>query len=114
MNAVIIEDEQLIAKELQHKLNEVAPDVKINGILPSLKVAYKWFLEHEEPDVIFADIQLGDGVIFELFDRYGLKCPVIFTTAYDEFAIRAFKVNGVDYLLKPVDINELKIAIGKC
>jgi DNA-binding LytR/AlgR family response regulator len=114
MNAVIIEDENLIAKELQHKIAEVAPDVKVTGVLPSLKTSYKWFLENAEPDLLFADIQLSDGVSFEIFERYDLKCPVIFTTAYDEYAIRAFKVNGVDYLLKPIDRDDLKKAIDKC
>src|SRR4030095_10259574 len=114
MNAVIIEDENLIAKELQYKIGEVAPDVKVTGVLPSLKTSYKWFLENAEPDLLFADIQLSDGVSFEIFERYDLKCPVIFTTAYDEYAIRAFKVNGVDYLLKPIDDEELKKAIDKC
>ena len=71
-------------------------------------------MENAEPDLIFADIQLSDGVSFEIFERYELKCPVIFTTAYDEYAIRAFKVNGVDYLLKPVDIDDFKRAIDKC
>ena len=114
MNALIIEDETLIAKELQHKIAEVAADVKIEGILPSIKTAYKWFMENAEPDLLFADIQLSDGTSFEIFERYQLSCPVIFTTAYDEYAIRAFKVNGVDYLLKPVDSNDLKKAIDKC
>jgi DNA-binding LytR/AlgR family response regulator len=114
MNAVIIEDENLIAKELQHKIAEVAPDVKVSGVLPSLKTSYKWFMENAEPDLLFADIQLCDGVSFEIFERYDLKCPVIFTTAYDEYAIRAFKVNGVDYLLKPIDKDDLKKAIDKC
>jgi DNA-binding LytR/AlgR family response regulator len=114
MNAVIIEDENLIAKELQYKIAEVAPDVKVTSVLPSLKTSYKWFLEHPEPDLLFADIQLSDGVSFEIFERYDLKCPVIFTTAYDEYAIRAFKVNGVDYLLKPIDKDDLKKAIDKC
>ena len=114
MNAVIIEDENLIAKELQNKIAEVAPDVKISHVLPSLKTSYKWFLENSEPDLLFADIQLSDGVSFEIFERYDLKCPVVFTTAYDEYAIRAFKVNGVDYLLKPIDKDELRKAIDKC
>lgn len=114
MNAVIIEDENLIAKELQYKISQVAPDVNVMHILPSLKTANKWFMENKEPDLMFADVQLGDGVIFELFSRYELGCPVIFTTAYDEFAIRAFKVNGVDYLLKPIDKDELKRAVDKC
>jgi DNA-binding LytR/AlgR family response regulator len=114
MNAVIIEDENLIAKQLQHKIAEVAPDVKIIEVLPSVKTSKKWFLENAEPDLLFADIQLGDGTSFEIFERFELKCPVIFTTAYDEYAIRAFKVNGADYLLKPIDSADLKKAIDKC
>lgn len=113
MNALIIEDESLIAKELQHKIEMVAPDVKVMHVLPSVKTSYKWFLENAEPDLLFADIQLSDGVSFEIFERYQLKCPVIFTTAYDEYAIKAFKVNGIDYLLKPVDTEELKKAVDK-
>jgi len=113
MNAVIIEDENLIARELQHKIASIAPDVKITEVLPSVKTARKWFMENAEPDLVFADIQLSDGVSFEIFDRYELKCPVIFTTAYDEYAIKAFKVNGIDYLLKPIDNDDLKNAIDK-
>ncbi|MGC4101307.1 LytR/AlgR family response regulator transcription factor [Ferruginibacter sp.] len=113
MNAVIIEDETLIAKELQYKIATVAPDVKIVYVLPSIKTAYKWFMENAEPDLLFADIQLSDGVSFEIFERYKFKCPVIFTTAYDEYAIKAFKVNGIDYLLKPIDEENLKTAIDK-
>ena len=114
MKAVIIEDEEIIAKVLQAKIAKVATDVKVLDILPSLKTARKWFAENPEPDVLFMDIQLSDGVSFDLFNHYDLKCPVIFTTAYDEYAIRAFKVNGVDYLLKPVDEDDLKKAIDKC
>jgi DNA-binding LytR/AlgR family response regulator len=113
MNAVIIEDENLIAKELQFNIAQIAPEVKIVHVLPSVKTALKWFMENAEPDLIFADIQLSDGVSFEIFDRYRFKCPVIFTTAYDEYAIRAFKVNGIDYLLKPIDEDLLKVAIEK-
>ncbi|MBK8700744.1 MAG: response regulator transcription factor [Saprospiraceae bacterium] len=113
MKAIIIEDEQLIAKELQFKIAEADADVSIIQILPSLKSANKWFLENPEPDLIFADIQLSDGISFEIFKRFDLKCPVIFTTAYDEYAIQAFKVNGIDYLLKPVDSDELSRAISK-
>lgn len=114
MKAVIIEDEHLVARELKNKIASVAPDIAIAETLPSLKTARKWFMKNAEPDLIFADIQLSDGVSFEIFERYELKCPVIFTTAYDEYAVRAFKVNGVDYLLKPVDTDELKRAIDKC
>jgi DNA-binding LytR/AlgR family response regulator len=114
MKAIIIEDEILIAQELQNKIRSVSNDVDIIETLPSLKTARKWFMANAEPDLIFMDIQLSDGVSFELFDTYQLSCPIVFTTAYDEYAIRAFKVNGVDYLLKPIDEEELKRAIDKC
>jgi DNA-binding LytR/AlgR family response regulator len=114
MKAVIIEDEEIIAKVLENKIHKVAPDVEVIHILPSLKTARKWFGENAEPDIMFMDIQLSDGVSFDIFNDFSLKCPVIFTTAYDEFAIRAFRVNGVDYLLKPVKEAELTAAIDKC
>src|SRR5438034_7317639 len=114
MKAVIIEDENLIAQELRNKIENVSDDVDIIEVLPSLKTARRWFMSNAEPDLIFMDIQLSDGVSFELFDTYQLSCPVVFTTAYDEYAVRAFKENGVDYLLKPVDDDELKKAIDKC
>jgi len=114
MKAIIIEDENLIARELKSKIASVAADVVIIETLPSVKTANRWLMENAEPDLILADIQLSDGVSFEIFERYELKCPIIFTTAYDEYAIRAFKVNGIDYLLKPVDVNELEKAIDKC
>ncbi|MEP7319430.1 MAG: response regulator, partial [Panacibacter sp.] len=107
MKAVIIEDENLVARELHSKILRVAEDIDIAEILPSLKTARKWFMQNAEPDILFMDIQLSDGVSFELFEYFNLSCPVIFTTAYDEYAIRAFKVNGVDYLLKPVDETDL-------
>src|SRR3954468_13744040 len=113
MKALIIEDEFLIAKELQNKIEDISDDINIVEVLPSLKTAKKWFMQNAEPDLIFMDIQLCDGASFELFDIYKLSCPVIFTTAYDEYALRAFKVNGIDYLLKPVDEEELKKAIDK-
>lgn len=114
MKAVIIEDENLIARELQNKIGLVAEDIEVIEILHSLKTAKKWFLNNSEPDILFVDIQLSDGISFELFESYNLSCPIIFTTAYDEYAIRAFKVNGVDYLLKPIDQDDLKSAIDKC
>ncbi|MBL7809692.1 MAG: response regulator transcription factor, partial [Saprospiraceae bacterium] len=113
MNAIIIEDELLIAKELQYKISQVAPDINILCHLPSIKTARKWFMSNAEPDLIFMDIQLGDGISFELFEQYTLQCPVIFTTAYDDYAIRAFKVNGFDYLLKPIDEDTLRKTIDR-
>lgn len=114
MKALIIEDEELIAQELKAKIREVASNVDVVEVIPSLKVARKWFMNNKEPDLLFMDVQLSDGVSFKLFDEFKLNCPVIFTTAYDEYAIKAFKVNGVDYLLKPVENEELRKAIGKC
>lgn len=114
MKAVIIEDENLIARELQYKIAQVAPDVQVIDHLTSLKTARKWLMNHAEPDLMFMDIQLGDGMSFELFEQYTLQCPVIFTTAYDEYAIRAFRVNGFDYLLKPVDEADLRRSIDRC
>ncbi len=114
MKAVIIEDEDIIARVLQGKIKNVDPAIDVVEIIPSLKVAKKWFLNNAEPDLLFMDIQLSDGVSFELLEHFKLSCPIVFTTAYDEYAIRAFKVNGVDYLLKPVDEEELARAIDKC
>lgn len=114
MKAVIIEDENLIAVDLKQKIAAVANDVEIIEHLDSLESATTWLSTHEQPDLFFMDIQLGDGVSFELFEHTKIKCPVVFTTAYDEYAIQALKVNGTDYLLKPVDTEELKKAIDKC
>jgi DNA-binding LytR/AlgR family response regulator len=113
IKAVIIEDEEIIARVLQNKIRKVAPEIQVVDVLPSLKVARKWFINNAEPDILFMDIQLSDGVSFELLEQYKLSCPIIFTTAYDEYAIRAFKVNGVDYLLKPIDEEDLHTAIHK-
>jgi len=113
MKAVIIEDESLIAEEMKATIAEVAPEVEVLQILPSLKAARKWFMQHAEPDLLFMDIKLSDGLSFELFSQFDLKCPVIFCTAYEEYAIRAFKVNSIDYLLKPVQEEELLNAINK-
>ncbi|MEZ4927946.1 MAG: LytTR family DNA-binding domain-containing protein [Saprospiraceae bacterium] len=113
IKAVIVEDEALIARELESKLSAIADDLKIIQVLPSLKTAKKWFLQNAEPDLLFMDIQLSDGVSFEIFEHFKLSCPVIFTTAYDDYAIRAFKVNGIDYLMKPIDMEELRLALDR-
>lgn len=114
MKAVIIEDEAIIAEELVSKIKAAAPDVEVVKILRGVEDANTWLAANREPDLFFMDIQLGDGVSFEIFERHRLQSPVIFTTAYDDYAIRAFKVNGVDYLLKPIDDEELKYAVDKC
>jgi DNA-binding LytR/AlgR family response regulator len=113
MTALIIEDEQLIAEEMKSMIEAVAPDVVLLGVMPSIKSARKWFQANPVPDVLFMDIKLSDGLSFELFEQVQINCPVIFCTAYEEYAIRAFKVNGVDYLLKPVQEEDLQKAIGK-
>ena len=113
MTAVIIEDERVVAEELVSKIGQVANDITILSTLSSLETAKQWFLENDEPDILFMDIQLSDGVSFELFEEVQLRCLVVFTTAYDEYAVRAFKVNGIDYLLKPIEEEELKKAIDK-
>ncbi|MBK7220472.1 MAG: response regulator transcription factor [Saprospiraceae bacterium] len=114
MKSVIVEDEEMIANQLVGKIKKVAPDIEIVTILSSLKKARKWFSENSEPDLLFMDIQLSDGVSLDIFNDFPLKCPVVFTTAYDEYALRAFKANGIDYILKPVKDEELKAAINKC
>ena len=113
MKALIIEDEKLIARELVAKLAEAAPDVEVLDCVTSVKTSTRWLMENGTPDFIFADIQLSDGISFDIFERFQLQCPIIFTTAYDEYALRAFKVNGVDYLLKPLDTTDLTNAVEK-
>lgn len=113
MKIVIIEDEALIAEELQQQLHELAPDLEVVATLSSLKQSVRWLQQHPMPDAFFMDIQLSDGVIFDLFDKFDISCPVIFTTAYSEYAIRAFKVNSIDYLLKPIDRDALAHAIAQ-
>ncbi len=113
MKAVIIEDEPLVAKNLRTLLNQVDAGIEVLCVLNSVQSAEAWFLENPEPDVLFCDIQLSDGVSFDLFKRVEVACPIIFTTAYDEYALRAFKLNSLDYLLKPIDREELEAALAK-
>ncbi len=113
MNIVLLEDEPLVARNLEQLLNVVAPDASIIATLAGVTQAKKWFIEHTAPDLIISDIRLSDGLSFEIFDAIPLACPIIFTTAFDEYAIRAFKLNSIDYLLKPVDEEELQHAIQK-
>jgi len=113
MKAVIIEDERLVAEEMKSAIQQVAPHVDVICVLPSLKQARTWLDNNALPDFFFMDIKLADGISFELFDTHKITVPVIFCTAYEEYAVRAFKVSGVDYLLKPVQEEELAIAIEK-
>jgi len=113
MNVIIIEDESLIAKNLQRLLDEIDPAMKVLAVLDSVASAVNWLNTHPHPDLLFADIQLSDGVSFDIFNQVKVDKPVIFTTAYNDYAIRAFKVNSVDYLLKPIDKEYLEAAIQK-
>lgn len=113
MKVLIIEDELLAAKDLTNLLLRLDPHIQIMETLSSVRDARKWFDENSPPDLILSDIQLSDGNSFEIFEPLHLHCPIIFTTAYDEYAIRAFKLNSIDYLLKPIDIEELESAFLK-
>lgn len=113
MKVVIVEDERLASKRLEQMLKLVEPGIEILQILESVDESVNWFSQNPKPDLIFMDIQLDDGISFEIFDTVKLDAPVIFTTAYNEYAIRAFKVNSVDYLMKPIEQEALETAIRK-
>ncbi|MCK3683995.1 LytTR family DNA-binding domain-containing protein [Maribellus sp. YY47] len=113
MNVVIVEDERLAAERLADILQAVDQQIKVLKVLESVEEAVNWFSSHSSPDLVFMDIQLEDGISFEIFDEVKIEAPVIFTTAFDEYAIRAFKVNSVDYLLKPINREELAGALLK-
>ncbi len=113
MNVLIIEDEPQAAERLGTVLRELDPSLNILSKLDSVRKAVQWFKANPAPELIFMDIQLADGLSFEIFDQVEVKAPVIFTTAYDAYALRAFKVNSIDYILKPVDKEELHGALKK-
>jgi DNA-binding LytR/AlgR family response regulator len=113
MNILIIEDEPLVAISLAKVVQELEPAATLQGPLAGVKEAREWLATHSQPDLILADIQLSDGISFDIFPGSNIDCPVIFTTAYNEYAIRAFKVNSIDYLLKPVDKKDLQTALHK-
>jgi len=111
MNIIIIEDEKPAARLLQRKVEKLG--LHVNTMLHSVEEALTWFHNNQHPDLIFLDIQLSDGLSFEIFEQIDIKSAVIFTTAYDEYALRAFKLNSIDYLLKPIDEDDLEVAISK-
>lgn len=113
MTLLIIEDEPLVAKDLQKNIQQIDNSITIMATLSSVESARKWLSENKAPDLILSDIQLSDGISFEIFEPLQLTCPIIFTTAFDNYAIRAFKLNSIDYLLKPIDANELQAALNK-
>ncbi|MFV0304603.1 MAG: LytR/AlgR family response regulator transcription factor [Moheibacter sp.] len=111
MNLIIIEDEKPAARYLTRLLQKQGMEPR--AVLHSVKEATAWLLSYPEPDLIFLDIQLGDGISFEIFEKVQPKSSIIFTTAYDEYAIKAFKFNSIDYLLKPINEADLQKAIDK-
>lgn len=113
MKVLIIEDEAPAARRLAQLIKECKPNAEILEQVDSVEGAVEWFNNNPVPDLAFMDIQLADGLSFEIFETVQVKCPVIFTTAYDDYAIKAFKVNSIDYLLKPIDKNELSQAFNK-
>lgn len=113
MKAVIIEDEFVAAQTLQRLLESVDSNIEILTVLQSIEDSVKWFSQNPVPDLVFADIHLADGYSFSIFDQVTIECPIIFTTAYDEYAVKAFEVNSIDYLLKPINKKDLERALAK-
>ena len=113
IKVLIIEDEQPAASRLQKLLAEVAADFEVIHRCDSIEASVQYFRSGGSPDLIFLDIQLGDGLSFEIFNQVEIQSPVIFTTAYDEYALRAFELNSIDYLLKPIRLENLEKSIAK-
>ncbi len=111
MNIIIIEDEKPSARRLGRMLEEI--NMGAQAMLHSVVESVEWFQNNKHPDLILLDIQLSDGLSFEIFEQVEVKSAIIFTTAYDEYALKAFKLNSIDYLLKPIDDDELRVAIKK-
>jgi len=111
MTTLIIEDEKPAARLLQRKLEKL--NIAVEIMLHSVEESIDWFTNNEHPDLIFLDIQLSDGLSFEIFEKIDIKSAIIFTTAYDEYALKAFKLNSIDYLLKPIDEDDLDVAVTK-
>lgn len=110
---LIIEDEEIAAKRLIQLVKKLIPDSQIEGPLESVEQSVQYLSTNPAPDLLFLDIQLADGISFNIFQKVTVLSPVIFTTAYDEYAIKAFELNSIDYLLKPIDEAKLKASIGK-
>ena len=113
MKVLIIEDESRAANHLERLLNLVSPGMHVSGRLESVRDAVRYLAKNRQPDLIFSDIQLADGLSFEIYRQVDVSCPIIFTTAYDQYAIEAFQTNGIDYLLKPIGEERLRHAIEK-
>lgn len=110
---LIIEDELPSGQYLTQLIQKILPKAQVLDILESVELAINWLTNNPLPDLIFLDVQLGDGICFEIFEEVSIGCPVIFTTAHDEYALRAFKLNSIDYLLKPIRPESLQFALDK-
>jgi two-component system, LytTR family, response regulator LytT len=113
MQVLIIEDEMLLAKRLQKMLFSIEPGFQVAGITQGVGESVQWIQQNPAPDLVFMDVELADGQSFDIFKHVEFDVPIIFTTAYNEFAVKAFKLNSIDYLLKPINENELQHAINK-
>src|SRR5215210_6246364 len=113
INILIIEDEEPAANRLKKMVTELEPDTNVLENIVSVSSGISWLQQNPSPDLIFSDIQLSDGLSFEIFKNVEVQCPVIFITAYDQYAIDAFKVNSIDYLLKPIKKEDLETALHK-
>lgn len=113
MKALIIEDEYPAAERLEKLIKKIDPQIEITGVIESVEAAKHWFQSNEQADLIFSDIQLSDGLSFQIFEAFPAHSPIIFITSYDEYAIKAFRVKSIDYLLKPIKIAELEEAINR-
>ncbi|MEZ0608015.1 LytR/AlgR family response regulator transcription factor [Fibrella sp. WM1] len=113
MNVLIIEDEDLAVRKLRKLVADVDPSLQVMGVTASIEDSVNWLNEHAPPDLIFMDIELADGQSFEIFEQIDIRSRVIFTTSYDEYALQAFKVNSIDYLLKPIQREDLERSLRK-
>jgi len=113
MQLLIIEDEARAANQLQRMLKSCDFEYELLGVIDTVEDAVEWFQKNPTPDLVFMDIQLADGLSFEIFQKTTVDAPIIFTTAFDQYAVQAFKVNSVDYLLKPIQQNDLDHALAK-
>ena len=113
MKILIVEDEPLAAAQLAAHISALQPEAQILAVCDTIRATVEWVQKNEAPDLAFFDIQLGDGLSFEIFEQVKFTQPVIFTTAFDNYAIQAFKVNSIDYLLKPIERTELEKALNK-
>jgi len=113
MRVLIVEDEKAAVRRLNTLFDEIGGDIKIVGVTDTVKNTVKWFQENNHPDLAFFDIRLADGISFEVFELVEVLCPVVFTTAYDQYALKAFEVNSIDYLLKPIEKEKLQRAFLK-